>query len=108
MHPPLWFPWRYVDRGSRGGHVHWKHVHPHLDAALLAWKDKLSNLSLSLSCLWMKIEGVSHLFDAGLVGVQQWPGLYVFGDQFAAHPRDLLPVVQHGQSQMFLRLLLQT
>lgn len=51
---------------------------------------------------------MSHLFDAGFVGVQQRPGLYVFGDEPAAHPGDLLPVVQHGQSQMFLRLLLQT
>lgn len=49
----------------------------------------------------------AHLFDAGFVGVQQRSGLHVFGDELAAHPRDLLPVVDRGQSQVFLGLLLQ-
>lgn len=48
----------------------------------------------------------SHLFDAGFVGVQQRSGLHVFGDELAARPRDLLPVFDRGQSQVFLSLLL--
>ena len=51
---------------------------------------------------------LSYLLDAGLVGVQQGSGLHVLGDKLAAHPWDLLPVVQHSQSQMLLCLLLQT
>lgn len=48
-----------------------------------------------------------YLLDARFVGVQQRSRLHVLRDELAAHPRDLLPVVQHRQSQMLLRLLLQ-
>lgn len=51
---------------------------------------------------------LSYLFDSRLVGVQQGSGLHVLGDELAAHSGDLLPVVQHRQSQMLLSLLLQT
>lgn len=50
----------------------------------------------------------SYLFDAGFVRVQQGSGLHVFRDKLAAHPGDLLPVVQHREGQMLLGLLLQT
>lgn len=48
------------------------------------------------------------LFDSRFVRIQQGPGLHVFRYKLAAHPRNLLPVVQHRQSQMLLGLLLQT
>lgn len=50
----------------------------------------------------------SYLFDAGLVDVQQGSGLHVLGDKLAADSWDLLPVVEHIQSQVLLSLLLQT
>lgn len=55
-----------------------------------------------------KCVSLSCLFDAGLVGIQQRSSLYVLRDELAAHSGDLLPVVQHHQSQMLLSLLLQT
>ena len=56
--------------------------------------------------LWL--HRTTHLFDARFVGVQQRSGFHVFWDQFAADLWDFLPVLQHGESQMFIRLSLQT
>ncbi len=50
---------------------------------------------------------LSHLFDAGFVRIQQGSGLHVFRHELAAHPWDLLPMVEHRQSQMLFSLLLQ-
>lgn len=82
----------------------------------------LGNMSTHISILpWEQTWGQSerrgrpslesestYLLNARFVGVEQRPGLHVFRDQFALDPWDLVPVLQHGQSQMFVRLLLQT
>lgn len=52
--------------------------------------------------------GFEDLLDARLVRVQQRTRLHVLGDQLAARPRDVLPVAQHGQGQVFICLLLLT
>lgn len=51
---------------------------------------------------------MTHLFNARFVRVEQGSGLHMLRDQFAADPWDFLPVLQDGQSQMFIRLPLQT
>lgn len=48
-----------------------------------------------------------YLFNARFVWVEQWSGLHVFRDEFAAHFGHLLPLLQHRQSQVLLRLFLQ-
>lgn len=60
-----------------------------------------SNTCLLILC---KV-ALSYLFDARFVRVQQGSGLHVLGDELAANPGYLLPVVQHSQGQMLLSLL---
>lgn len=52
--------------------------------------------------------GVHHLLNAWLVGVEQWPGLHVFGYKAAAHPGDVFPVSQSRQCHVLVRRLLLT
>lgn len=54
------------------------------------------------------VGGVTDLFNSRFVWVEQWSGLHMFRDKFAADPWDFLPVLQHSQSQMFICPLLQT
>ena len=45
----------------------------------------------------------SHLLDARLVRVEQWPRLHVFRHQAAAHAGDVLPVPQGQQCHVLFR-----
>lgn len=51
---------------------------------------------------------VHHLLNAGLVRVEQWPGLHVFWYKAAAHSGDVLPVSQSRQSHVLICGLLLT
>lgn len=113
---PLWFTRRYVNRRSRCRHVHREHVHPHLYTTLLVHTTKRKKFFSSnqdifffrKNCSWVSpLPLPPCLFDSRFVGIQQGSGLHMFGHELAAHPWDLLPVVEHGQCQVLLSLLLQ-
>lgn len=111
---PLWFTRCYVDCRSRCRHVHGEHVHPHLYASLLVntkQRNDVFNVIWTWFFWWKKKLPLSFpapcLFNSRFVWIQQGSGLHVFRHELAAHARDLLPVVEHGQRQVFLGLLLQ-
>lgn len=116
----LWFPWWNVKCGARCSHVFGEHIHPHLNSPLkplntrtqsfkriqtktLQHKGSFKGVVGSVEYDWL-----TYLFDSWFVRVEQWSGFHVFRDKFAADLWDFIPVLQHGQSQMFIGLLLQT
>lgn len=54
------------------------------------------------------IRRLTDLFNSRFVWVEQGPGFHMFWDEFVPDPWDVLPVLQHSQSQMLICLLLQT